>query len=204
MTKPVIIAIAGPSASGKDSLARSLTTYLQRQKYWRRITNSAHLIVSDTTRPKRRNEHDGFDYFFIGTAEFLRRDAAHEYIDTYVYGPQRWHYGTLKSQLKAEINIGVFSPSGIDGLYERCGDAYTVVPVLLDAPKLTRLWRSVKRDGRLTFEHLRRLRSDTEDFARFDVHHAEVIDLRRRKLSVDETMLKVYNILCVRGIVTTT
>jgi guanylate kinase len=83
MTKPVVLAIMGPSASGKDTLAQELVRFLNKQRIWGYITDTSHLIVSDTTRPKRVGELPGYDYNFITAEEFTKRDTAHMYIDMY-------------------------------------------------------------------------------------------------------------------------
>lgn len=206
MSRPVIVAIVGPSASGKDSLARGLASFLDRQKTCGAISNTSHLIVSDTTRPQRPNEHDGVDYNFISQKEFDERDRRKEYIETYSYGPQCWRYGTPRWELNAEISVGVFSPSGLEGLDKFCSHAHDIVPVLLDSPKLVRLWRSIKRDKGFKLEHLRRLRQDDIDFCHPDkvLRFDSYIDMRRQKLSVDESIQMVYNILCSWGIIHTT
>ena len=206
MTKPVVLAIMGPSASGKDTLAQELVRFLNKQKIWGYITDTSHLIVSDTTRPKRVGELPGYDYNFITAEEFAKRDTAHMYIDTYVYGPKCWSYGTQKSQLCAEINVGVFSPSGLTGLERHCKDGYRIIPILLDAPKYIRLWRSVKRDKGFSMEHLRRMRQDTIDFDTFkeSVPNEDlVIELDSSKKTNCKLVADVYNILCDNKIVHT-
>lgn len=205
MSKPAIIAIIGPSASGKDSLAKELALYINNRKTWGYITSTAHVIVSDTTRPKRANEVEGVDYHFVGDNEFDFKMKGRNYIETYSYGPQNWKYGTPKGELNAEINIGVFSPSGLRGLEKYCSHGYEIVPILMDAPKLVRLWRSIKRDGMIKYEHLRRMSQDSKDFKRIDriLKYDRSLDLRRLKLSVDEKARMVYNILCGWGIIHT-
>ena len=57
--KPVIIAICGAAASGKDTLLNALAPALGATK-----------IISDTTRPPRVGEKQGVDYNFTDTAVF--------------------------------------------------------------------------------------------------------------------------------------
>ena len=106
-----------------------------------------------------------------------------------------------KGQFNARINIGVFSPSGIKMLRKHFSDSYSLVVVYVDAFMITRLFRSIKRDGKLRWEHLRRARQDNKDFLywwsiliddeyNFIYCHSE---------SVDAMTKRVYNILCTRG-----
>lgn len=62
--KPIIVAICGKSATGKDTLAKFLTNYFSSFGFY---TNN---IVSITTRPPRVNEKNGIDYYFVTDEQF--------------------------------------------------------------------------------------------------------------------------------------
>jgi guanylate kinase len=53
--------------------------------------------VSATTRPKRKGERDGEDYYFLSRAEFDRRQKDGEFIEWATYAGEQ--YGTLKSEI---------------------------------------------------------------------------------------------------------
>ena len=62
--KPIIIAIVGASGSGKTYLSKFLQNEL-----------NIPTIVSTTTRPRRAEETEGVDYFFVNdTGAFKRQD----------------------------------------------------------------------------------------------------------------------------------
>lgn len=75
MNKPTIIAVCGKSASGKDTLVKSLNKHLNNKK----ILN--HRLVSDTTRLIRYGEQEGVDYHYISTTEFLNRKDNNYYLE---------------------------------------------------------------------------------------------------------------------------
>lgn len=55
-----IIALFGPSGSGKDTLARYIINNVE----------NTHEIISCTTRPKRDYEIDKIDYYFLTDEQF--------------------------------------------------------------------------------------------------------------------------------------
>lgn len=64
VSKPIILAICGKSASGKDTLAYFLTNFLKAENI------PVHTIVSITTRPKRAKEVNGKSYYFLNNEQF--------------------------------------------------------------------------------------------------------------------------------------
>lgn len=161
MDKPVVIALCGPAASGKDTLAKELYLYMRMNSLF------CNLIVSDTTRPMRSGEEEGIDYFFKTINEFVDKYRDKQYIETTRY--RDWYYGTDKSQIVPNhINIGVFN---LDGLLSLKGsDKYNVIPVYLKIPFVTRMQRYAARAGKVTFEQFRRAFVDTLDFLNIDLY----------------------------------
>ena len=95
ISKPIIIAICGKSASGKDSLASMLKTYL-----WASCGLNTKNIISCTTRPARINEFEGQDYYFINTAQFLEYAQKKEFLEYTDF--RGWHYGTDRKSVGRE------------------------------------------------------------------------------------------------------
>lgn len=60
--QPLLIVISGPSGVGKDAV-------LQRMK---ERDLPFHFVVTANTRPRRENEVQGVDYFFVSQEEFAR------------------------------------------------------------------------------------------------------------------------------------
>lgn len=92
--KPFPLVLSSPSGGGKTTIMRSLLAAREDLGY----------SVSATTRKPRPEEQDGRDYFFLARAEFERRVAAGEFIESAEYGGEL--YGTLKSQLEAVMASG--------------------------------------------------------------------------------------------------
>lgn len=89
-----LIVIAAPSGAGKTTLAREIL----------RRNPSLRFSVSATTRPIRREEADGKDYFFLTPDEFRRRVAHGDFVEwEEIYGNL---YGTLHSEVDASLRKG--------------------------------------------------------------------------------------------------
>ena len=69
--QPLLIVISGPSGVGKD-------TVVQRMQ---ERGMPFHFVVTANTRPKRDNEVDGKDYFFVSKEEFARMIEENELIE---------------------------------------------------------------------------------------------------------------------------
>ena len=94
MPSPKLIVLSAPSGSGKTTIAREI---LKRHPDIR-------FSVSATTRPRRGQEVDGVDYFFITADEFKRRIRDSELIEwEEIYGDC---YGSLKSEVESAFHEG--------------------------------------------------------------------------------------------------
>ena len=87
--------IEGPSGTGKGTVIKEIMARDPHIKF----------SVSVTTRPPRKGEVNGVDYYFISDEEYDRlktEDAFYEYVDSQ-YGSR---YGTLRSEVDSFINVG--------------------------------------------------------------------------------------------------
>ena len=87
--------IEGPSGTGKGTVIKEILARAPHIKF----------SVSVTTRPPRKGEVNGVDYYFISDEEYDRlktEDAFYEYVDSQ-YGSR---YGTLRSEVDSFINVG--------------------------------------------------------------------------------------------------
>jgi len=86
-----LIVISAPSGCGKTTIVRELLRRHPKLLF----------SVSATTRPKRSQEVDGRDYFFLTKAEFRKKVASGDLVEwEEIYGD---YYGTLKNQVEAAL-----------------------------------------------------------------------------------------------------
>jgi guanylate kinase len=89
-----VVVVSGPSGVGKTSM---YTRLLQER-------DDIEFSVSATTRPRRDNETDGKDYWFLAEADFERRLAAGEFAEHALVHGRR--YGTLRAPVDEAIARG--------------------------------------------------------------------------------------------------
>jgi len=90
----LVIVISGPSGAGKGTICKEL---IKRNK-------NLSISVSATTRPPRKNEVEGKNYYFYSKKEFKEKIIENDFLEyAQVYGN---YYGTPKSKVIDEINNG--------------------------------------------------------------------------------------------------
>jgi len=91
---PLLVVISAPSGGGKTTLCQQLLA--ARPEMTRAVTC--------TTRPPRKGEQDGVDYYFLEAGAFLKRVQAGHFLEhATVYGHS---YGTLKAEVLDKLRQG--------------------------------------------------------------------------------------------------
>ncbi len=158
-----IFYIIGPSASGKDSLARAVLA---------RFPEALRTVVMSTTRPIRSGETDGENYHFLTPETFAELKAAGKVIESRcyqtVYGP--WIYATIDSSIDLEQHSYVMV--GTLESYRQTRRYFgedKVVPLYIELDKGLRLQRALDRERRQEepkyTEMCRRFLADEKDFS---------------------------------------
>lgn len=94
MKEGKLIIVSAPSGAGKTTIVHHLLSKIPELSF----------SISATTRPRRGDEIDGKDYYFISKEDFLHRIAKHEFVEfEEVYSGT--FYGTLRSEIERIWNI---------------------------------------------------------------------------------------------------
>jgi len=92
--KPFLLVLSAPSGGGKTTIAKMLLQGRDDLGY----------SVSATTRPRRPNERDGVDYYFLSREEFERKRERGDFLEWATYGGEL--YGTLQSEIERIFSQG--------------------------------------------------------------------------------------------------
>ncbi len=94
MRKGILFVVSGPSGVGKTSMIKSILSEIEDTVF----------SVSCTTRPKRPDEVDGEDYFFVSEEEFKKMIEKDEFLEwARVHGHL---YGTPRKFVEDTVNKG--------------------------------------------------------------------------------------------------
>lgn len=183
-----VIALVGPSGSGKDTLLRECVKALPLKR-----------IITCTTRPKRENEKDGIDYHFLSGKAFITKIANFEMLEVSSFKTNEgyWYYGTDIKELDNDmINIGVFNMHSLSYLIQ--DGLVDIYPVYIKANDKDRLFRQLSRETEPNcLEICRRFISDNQDFDNFEYkdkllfyNNLEIQDIKNFPKILKNTALK--------------
>lgn len=156
---PLVVVITGPSGVGKDSVLAEL-----------RASGRPYFVtVTATDRPRRPDEREGIDYFFLDPTEFQRMVEADGFLEhAVVYGqgkgiPRQQVRQALASGLDVLLRIDMQGAATISRLLPGC------IRIFLAPPSMAELEERLRARDTESEEALqRRLAMAREELARAD------------------------------------
>jgi guanylate kinase len=114
-----VLLFVGPDGSGRNTLAQAMG-----------ITFHIPRVVSYTTRPRRKNETDGKEYFFVSESLFTRKQQNGDFIevvesDSYFYGIQKEDCEQCLSEYGSFY--AVLSPQGCEIFKQEFANVLTIL-----------------------------------------------------------------------------
>lgn len=152
-----MLVLLGPSASGKTESAKIM---INRYPISR--------VVTATTREKRINEIDGFDYHFFSKETFEKLKKQGYFIETAQYN--NYYYGTPKNEL-ADDKFIILEPQGLASMLEL--KPCPIVAIYLKTDESVRIERMKDRKDKIK-DIKKRIESDRHDF---DLQRIQGLDL---------------------------
>ncbi|MBQ7933868.1 MAG: guanylate kinase [Lachnospiraceae bacterium] len=159
-----IVCLMGKSSTGKDTIFKEI---LREQRFLLKT------IVPYTTRPIRRGERDGVEYFFVNEEKYQQLLGQGKVIEGRSYDTFHglWRYFTVDDgQLDLARNnyILIGTLEAYKGLKSYFGQD-KLVPVMIELDDGIRLQRALNRERKQTVpkyeEMCRRFLADSEDFS---------------------------------------
>lgn len=168
-----IFIIIGKSATGKDTIYKMLLKNSQLK---------LKTCVTYTTRPIRKSESNGMEYFFVDEAEMRRLQSENKIIEQRSYNTVHgvWHYFTANDgQIKLEeANYLMLGTLESFMQIRRYYGEDKVIPLYLEVDDDIRLLRAIKREQRQEnpnfCEVCRRFLADEEDFSEENLKKAGI------------------------------
>lgn len=169
-----IIAVSSPSGGGKTSIVKQIL------KDFTEIGFS----VSATTRPKRPNEKNGVEYFFVTEKEFEQKIKNDEFVEWERF--YDYYYGTLKSFVDENIENGKSVLFEVDvkgalSLKKIYPESYLI---FIDPPSFEELVKRLKNRKTESDEDLQK----RIDRAKMELSHKQDFDY----IFVNDELHKVY------------
>lgn len=169
-----MLVLIGPSASGKTESAKIM---INRYPISR--------VVTCTTRKKRINEIDGFDYHFLSKNKFQQLKKENYFLETAIYNNN--YYGTPKNQL-ADDKFIILEPQGLKSFLEK--SECQVVAIYLKTKESIRIKRMTLRQDHQ--EDIRkRIVSDREEFNLKKIQGLDLV-IDTTDISLSDLADKIY------------
>ncbi len=134
--KGKMIIFCGPSGSGKGTVAKE---FLYEKKY------DFHFSISATTRPIRKGEKNGVNYFFLNKKEFETWIFENKFYEWAMFADN--YYGTPIAPVLEKINSGhnVFLEIEYQGVEQLIKKAPEAVTIFLAPPSIEELERRLRK-----------------------------------------------------------
>lgn len=184
-----IVVLSGPSGSGKSTIVNRLVA-----------ESPVRLVkmVSATTRPRRENETDGADYYFLTPEEFearRRRDEFVEYEEVFASG---YWYGTLKSELARAQQLGgwAFLEIDVNGALRVMEQYPSAISIFLRTPSEAVFEQRLRDRGTESEEVIqRRLQAARNELKFADRYRHQVVND-----NLDRAVAEIIDILTARKV----
>ena len=187
--KGKIVIISSPSGGGKSSICRRLIRAGNKRKRWR-------FSISVTTRPKRPNERNGREYWFVSYPEFVAHRQRGDFAESCQV--HRYYYGTPRGPLEKTLATGGVMILDVDvkGAFKLKKEYPMAVSIFILPPSRKELERRLKQrgteDDKQLKIRLRRAISEMKLYRKFDY----VVINQKLETAVNEVEMIINSFPC--------
>lgn len=133
-----LVVFSGPSGAGKSTIVQHL----------RKIEDfNLDFSISATSRPKRENEEEGKDYYFLTIDDFKSNIEDNRFIEWEEVYPNQY-YGTLKSEISRLSQLGkniIFDVDVVGGINIKRTYKDDAISVFIKPPSIEALEERLKK-----------------------------------------------------------
>lgn len=142
----LLVVLSGPSGVGKGTVRKALFEMPEQNFVY---------SVSMTTRPKRKGEVDGVDYYFVSKEEFKKRIAENKFLEHATFVGN--YYGTPLDKVEEQLSIGkeVILEIEVEGALQVRDKVKDAVLIFLVPPSREALYNRLRNRGTETEEIIR-------------------------------------------------
>jgi guanylate kinase len=185
--KHKLVLFCGPSGSGKTTIVHSLLNAFPKMRF----------SISATTRPKRDNEVDGVDYYFLTPEQFREKIANNEFLEWEEVYTDRY-YGTLKADVQrilADEYIALFDVDVEGGLAIRKNFGNQLLDVFVMPPSVDELHKRLVARATETADSLSKRLEKAEKELHYAFRFNNVIVNINLETSIDDAKSLVQKFL---------
>lgn len=183
--------VMGKSATGKDTIFKELQEISELK---------LKSVVGYTTRPIRKGETEGVEYFFVTEDELQELRQNNKVIEHRAYETMHgvWNYFTVDDG-QINLNDSNYLLIGTLEAYEQIKNYYgadVVVPICIEVEDGIRLKRAFNRERKQEYpkyaELCRRFLADDEDFSEKNYNKLEIYK-RYQNVDINICLLQIVN-----------
>ena len=139
----MLILIIGPSGSGKTTLEKQLLEH---------YSNFYERIISHTTRPMRKSEENGVDYYFVSPEKFNKMEKEEAFVEVVNFLGNKYGCSVNELMSKKKNILLVVEPNGMEQILKKLNstkelrEKYYPVIIYMDIDK-KQLVENMKKRG---------------------------------------------------------
>jgi guanylate kinase len=176
-----LIVLSAPSGAGKTTIVHHLLDQNMGLKF----------SISACSRPKRKNEIDGKDYYFLSIEDFKEKIKNNEFVEWEEVYPDHF-YGTLKAEIKKIWDSGrhvIFDVDVIGGLHIKKSYPERTLAIFIQPPSVKELEKRLLNRSTDTLENIEKRISKAEN----ELSFANQFDIVIVNDNLDDAIEKTEN-----------